>query len=107
MVSREAHEVKLKDCFITRIGHGMEQAKSSHWRRRSPLVPKLELGNQQLFNQPEERRQGQVAKGLSKNNLHSFQPFFEPRRTRRTRRNHFVSFVFFVVKEGLLFLDAP
>ena len=38
--------------------------------------------------------------------LHSFQPFFKPRRTRRARRNHFVSFVFFVVKEGL-FLDAP
>ncbi len=31
-------------------------------------------------------------KRLSKNNLHSFQPFFEPRRTRRARRNHFVSF---------------
>ena len=42
---------------------------------------------------------------LSKNSLHLhlFQPFFE---ARRTRRNHFVSFVFFVAKERLLFLDG-
>ena len=39
---------------------------------------------------------------MSKKNLHSFQPFFEPR---RTRRNHFASFVFFVAKEGLLFFS--
>ena len=43
----------------------------------------------------------------SKNNLHSFQPFFEPRRARRARRNPFVSFVLFVVKEGLLLVRRP
>jgi hypothetical protein len=52
-------------------------------------------------------RQGSGAKKLSKNNLHPFQPFFEPRRTRRARRNHFVLFVFFVVKESLFIFGLP
>jgi len=42
------------------------------------------------------------AKDLSNNNLQSFRTHFKPRRTRRT---HFVCFVLFVVKDGVLFLD--
>jgi len=43
MVSRDAPEVKLKGCFITCIGQGMEQSKITYPGRS--LVPKLQLGN--------------------------------------------------------------
>jgi hypothetical protein len=46
----------------------------------------------------------QTALELPENNWFTLGPYFTPRRTRRSRRNHFVSFVLFVVKEGVLLL---